>query len=376
MSDPASATSTPLTLGEIATLVAGELTGDPSLTVRGVATLADADPDEIALLAAPRYRDQVADCRAGALLVSADLEGGLADSRPRVVVADPHAALIPLLARFRPSTPPCPGVHPTAVLGRGVTVGSDVQVGPYAVVGGGSTIGDRVRIGAHAVVGAACRIGADTVLHPHVTLYDGVVLGARVILHAGSRIGSDGFGYAFTEFVHRKIPQVGGCVIEDNVEIGANSCVDRGSIGGTVIGRGSKLDNLVQVGHNVRIGPHCILTGQAGVAGSTTLAAGVQMGGQSGAIGHLVIGEGAKVGAKSTVFKDVPAGSTVMGTPASDHGPMRRAWALIPRLPELFRRLRALERGETGGARRPGSARATGEPGGASGGPDGGDDRG
>ena len=372
MSDPASApTPMPVTLGELATLVAGELTGDPSLTVRGVATLADAEPDEIALLAAPRYRDQVAGCRACALLVSADLEGGLADSRPRVVVADPHAALIPLLARFRPSTLPCPGVHPTAVLDRGVTVGADVQIGPYAVVGCGSTIGDRVRIGAHSVVGAACRIGAETVLYPHVTLYDGVVLGARVILHAGSRIGNDGFGYAFTGSFHRKIPQVGGCVIEDDVEIGANSCVDRGSIGSTLIGRGSKLDNLVQVGHNVRIGPHCILTGQAGVAGSTTLAAGVQMGGQSGAIGHLVIGEGAKVGAKSTVFQDVPAGTTVMGTPASDHGPMRRAWTLIPRLPELFRRLRALERGKTEGApQRPGSARATGEPGATSGGQD------
>jgi UDP-3-O-[3-hydroxymyristoyl] glucosamine N-acyltransferase len=261
-----------------------------------------------------------------------------------VVVPDAHAALVPLLSRFQPPTTARPGVHPTAVLGKGVTLGADAEIGPYAVVGDGSRLGDRVRIGSHAVVGAGCRIGADTVLHPHVTLYEGVVVGARVILHAGVRVGSDGFGYAFLQGGHRKVPQVGGCVIEDEVEIGANSCVDRGSIGDTVIGRGSKLDNQVHIAHNVRLGPHCALAAQVGLAGSTTLGAGVQMGGQSGAAGHLTLGDRAAVGGASAVFHDVPAGETVLGSPAADIKLMRRAWALIPRIPELFRRLRALER--------------------------------
>ena len=332
-----------LTLGEIGALVGGQLSGDPALTIRGVSALTDASPDQIALLAAPRYRAQVTASRAGALLVTAGLENGLDDPRPRVIVTDAHAALIVLLARFEPPSPARPGIHPTAVLAKGATLGADVALGPYAVVGEGSALGDRVRIGAHTVVGAGCRVGSDSVLHPHVTLYDGVSVGARVILHAGARIGSDGFGYAFTATGHTKVPQVGGCVIEDDVEIGANSCVDRGSIGDTVVGRGSKLDNQVHVAHNVRLGPHCILTAQVGIAGSTTVGAGVVIGGQGGVSGHLVIGDGARIGGGSAVLQDVPAGSTVLGYPASDHGPMRRAWALIPRLPELFRRLRVLE---------------------------------
>src|SRR6185503_17831795 len=177
-------------------------------------------------------------------------------------------------------------------------------------------IGDRVRVGAHSMVGAGCRIGADSLLHPQVTLYPGAVIGERVILHSGARIGSDGFGYASSAQGHAKIPQVGGCIVEDDVEIGANSCVDRGSIGDTVIGRGSKLDNLVHVAHNVRIGPHCVLTALVGIAGSTTVGTGVAFGGQSGAIGHLTIGDGARIAAKSAIFQDVAPGATVMGIPA------------------------------------------------------------
>jgi len=333
-----------LTLGEVVALVGGRLSGDPRFSVRGIASLADAGPEELALLAAPRYRDQVGASVAGALLVAADLDVGLVDPRPRVVVDDPHAALIPLLGRLHPPPTVRPGVHPTAVLGRGVVLGSEVEIGPYAVLGEGVVLGDRVCIGAHGSIGTGCRIGEDSLLHPHVTLYEGVRIGAHVILHGGVRVGSDGFGYAFTGDGHRKVPQVGGCVVEDDVEIGANSCIDRGSIGDTVIGRGSKLDNLVHVAHNVRIGPHCILTGQTGIAGSTVLGAGVIMGGQSGVGGHVVVGDDVRIGAKSAVFQDVAAGKTVVGTPASDAGAMRRAWTLVPRLPELFRRLRMLER--------------------------------
>ena len=338
------------TLGEIASLVGGRLEGDPTLPILGVAPLGSAGPDQIALLSAFRYRSEVPLSRAGALLVSEDLETALEDTRPRVVVADAHSALIPLLGRFHPSMPVRAGVHPTAILEPGVSLGADVEVGAYVVVGEGVQVGDRARIGAHSVLGKGCRVGADTLLHPQVTLYSGAVIGARVILHSGARIGSDGFGYASSSGGHAKIPQVGGCIVEDDVEIGANSCVDRGSIGDTVIGRGSKLDHLVHVAHNVRIGPHCVLTALVGIAGSTTVGAGVAFGGQSGAIGHLTIGHGARVAAKSAVFQDVAPGTTVMGIPASEQGPMKRAFALFPRLPELFGRLRALE-GRAGGGK-------------------------
>ncbi|MSR35535.1 MAG: UDP-3-O-(3-hydroxymyristoyl)glucosamine N-acyltransferase [Gemmatimonadetes bacterium] len=332
-----------LTLGDVADLVDGRLIGDPSCAVRGVAPLAHAGPDQIAPVVSARYRSEIPSSRAGCLLVAAALADGIDDPRPRVVVADPHAALIPLLTRLHPETAAPAFVHPTAVIGAGVVLGADVGIGPLAVVGDGCRIGDRSRIGAHVVIGAGCQIGADSVVHPHVTLYPAAILGARVILHSGVRIGADGFGYAFADGGHRKIPHVGGCVIEDDVEIGANSTIDRGSIGDTVIGRGSKLDNLVHVGHNVRIGPHCILTGMVGISGSTTIGAGVQFGGQSGAAGHLTIGDGARVGAKSAVLKDVPAGASVIGIPAAEHGAMKRAFALFPRLPELFQRLRTLE---------------------------------
>lgn len=346
MADPARG----LTLGEVAALVGGRVVGDSALPVHGVAPLASAGAEHIAPFASVRYRSDLAASGAGSLLVGAELEAGLDDGRPRVVVADAHAALVPLLARLHPASSARPGVHPTATVGPRARLGADVEVGPFVVLGDGCEIGDRVRIGAHGVVGERCRIGADAVLHPHVTLYPDARLGERVILHSGVRIGADGFGYAFAGGAHRKVPQVGGCVVEDDVEIGANSTIDRGSIGDTVIGRGSKLDNLVHVGHNVRIGPNCVLTGMVGIAGSTTIGAGVMFGGQSGAAGHLTIGDGARVGAKSAVLQDVPAGATVMGIPASAMGPMKRAFALFPRLPELFQRLRALERGRSDGS--------------------------
>jgi UDP-3-O-[3-hydroxymyristoyl] glucosamine N-acyltransferase len=325
--------------------VGGHLIGDAKLEIKGVSPLATAQGDQIALVMAVRYRADVPASQAGALLVAAGLEKGLDDTRPRVVVGDPHAALIPILEHLHPELPACAGVHLTAVLGCGVELGDGVEVGPYAVLGEGTKVGDRVRVGAHAVVGRGCRIGADSVLHPQVTLYPGVLVGERTIIHSGARIGADGFGYASSGEGHLKVPQVGGCIVEDDVEIGANACVDRGSIGDTVIGRGSKLDNLVHVAHNVCIGPHCVLTALVGIAGSTNVGAGVSFGGQSGVSGHLSIGDGARVGAKSAVFQDVPAGSTVVGIPASEHRPMMRAFTLFPRLPEMFRRLRALEGG-------------------------------
>jgi UDP-3-O-[3-hydroxymyristoyl] glucosamine N-acyltransferase len=327
----------------VATLVGGEVTGDATLRVKGVAPLDQAEDDELGLLADRRYLGALNPARGGPLLVSRSLAGA-AEGRSAVVVDDAHAALPLLLGHFHPPVRHAPGVHATAVVGRGVKLGADVRVGPYAVLEDDCELADRVHVGAHAVVGRGARIGAESVLHPHVVLYPGTRVGARVILHAGARLGSDGFGYAFTDGAYRKIPQVGACVVEDDVEIGANSCVDRGSIGATVIGRGSKLDNLVHIAHNVTLGPVCALAALVGIAGSTRVGRGTVFGGQSGAVGHLTIGDGVRATAQAGITSDVPPGETVSGFPARDVRAFMKGTALVLRLPEVLKRLRALER--------------------------------
>jgi UDP-3-O-[3-hydroxymyristoyl] glucosamine N-acyltransferase len=349
-----------MSLAEVAALVGGTVVGDPTLRVRAVAPLEQSGPDELGLLADRRYLGALAAGAGGPLLVSAALADH-AGARPAVVVEDAHAALALLLERFHKTEPFLPRVHATAVIGAGVKLGKDVQVGPYAVLEDDCAVGDRARVGAHAVIGRGARVGADAVLHPHVVLYAGTRVGERVILHAGVRLGSDGFGYAFLEGGYRKIPQVGGCVVEDDVEIGANSCVDRGSIGSTIIGRGSKLDNLVHVAHNVRLGPMCALAALVGIAGSTRVGRGAVFGGQSGAIGHLDIGDGARITAQAGVTNDVAAGETVAGFPARESRGFMKGAALVLRLPDVMKRLRAVER-------RIGAGRAE-EPGGAPDGP-------
>lgn len=331
-------------LADAAEACGARLEGDGAVVVRAVASLADAGPDELGMLASRRYLGQVRGSDAGALLVAEELAESLDDPRPRIVARDAHAALVPLLRLLHPRPRSRPGVHPTAVVGRGVRLGEAVTIGPYTVLDDGVEVGERTVIHAHVVVGAGCRIGADVTLHPHVTLYPGCELGSRVILHAGVRVGSDGFGYAFVDGEHRKVPQVGRCVIEDDVEIGANTCVDRGSIGATVVGRGTKIDNLVHLAHNVHVGPRCIFTALVGISGSTRIGAGVMWGGQSGAAGHLEIGDGVRVGAQAGVLRDVPAGGTVAGFPARDRGAFMRSTALSLRLPELVQRVRELER--------------------------------
>ena len=296
------------------------------------------------MLADRRYATDLPGCGGRALLVSealSGLEGGPVD---RLVVEDPHAALIDLLPLLHPEPPREPGVHPAAVIHASVVVPERAGVGPHAVICAGATLGEGVWIGANCVVGEGVAIGAETVLYPNVTLYAGSVLGDRVVVHAGARIGVDGFGYVSSGGEHRKLPQVGGCVVEDDVEIGANCTIDRGSIGRTVIGAGSKLDNLVHIGHNVTIGPGSMLVAQVGVAGSTRTGAGVAMGGQAGISGHLRIGTRAQIAAQAGVIGDVGPGQVVSGYPARDHRTYLRAMASLMRLPELVRRMGRLER--------------------------------
>jgi UDP-3-O-[3-hydroxymyristoyl] glucosamine N-acyltransferase len=311
--------------------------------VDGMAPLHLAGPRDLGLLSDSRYLDAVGDARAGGLLVKSELAEALDDARPRLVVPDPHAAMRRILERLHPERPWSGEVHPRAEVHASAELGAGVRIGPFAVVEEGVVLGDRVRIGAHTVVGAGARIGDDATLMSQVTVYPGTELGARVVLHAGVRVGVDGFGFVFEGGEHLRIPHVGRCVVEDDVEIGANTCVDRGSIGETRIEAGTKLDNLVHIGHNVRIGAKCLVTAQVGFAGSATVGTGVMLGGQAGVSGHLAVGDGARVAAQAGVIGAVAPGETVMGFPARPQREFLKATAALYRVPELVRKLRALE---------------------------------
>jgi UDP-3-O-[3-hydroxymyristoyl] glucosamine N-acyltransferase len=333
-----------LKASDIARAVDGMLEGGADPDITGAAPLDRAGPADLSLLASPRYAAEAADTKAGAVLVPAALANRLRSDTARILVPDPHRALAVLLPLLYPQDRTNPGIHDTASMADDVELGADVTVGAYAVIGAGSRIGARSVISAHVVVGRRCRIGDDAYLHPHVTLYDGTEIGERSILHSGVRLGVDGFGYSSSSAGHVKVTHVGRCIVGDDVEIGANTTVDRGSIGDTIIGDGCKIDNLVQVGHNVRLGEHCIVVSQAGISGSTRTGRFVTLGGQAGIKGHVTIGDGATVAAQAGVFGDVPPGATYSGYPARPHKESLRAQASVFRLPALSKRLLQLER--------------------------------
>jgi UDP-3-O-[3-hydroxymyristoyl] glucosamine N-acyltransferase len=336
-------------LAELAELVGGRVEGDPDREVEAIRTLEAAGPRDLSFLNHPRYRAQAAASAAGALLVGRDVPPELASGphtprRDLLVVDDPAFALARLLAHLTPQGGPEPGVHPTAVLAPDCSVDPTAHVGPYAVIGAGSRIGAAAAVHALVVVGRGCTVGEGAVLHPHAVLYDGTEVGPRSVIHAGTVLGSDGFGYATHGGAHHKVPQLGRVVVEEDVEIGAGSTIDRATLGETRIGAGTKIDNLVQVGHNVRVGKHCILCGQAGIAGSARLGDYVVLAGQAGVSGHIDLGDGAQVAAKSAALGPVPARTQVAGIPAVEMRRWKRQTVLLSRLEEMSRRLRALER--------------------------------
>ena len=320
------------------------MVGDGECRIRGVAPLDSAGPGDLSLVANARYLPYVQATSAAALLVATAMADQLDDGRPQLRVSDPHGALALLLPRLYPEEREPGGVHATAVIAEDVVLGEDVRIEANAVLERGTRVGDGARIGANTTIGPECEIGAGCDVGPNVTLYRRTRLGERCIVHAGARLGADGFGFAFRDGGHRKVPQVGAVVIGDDVEIGANSTVDRGSIGDTVIGSGTKIDNLVHIGHNVRIGEHVLVIAQVGISGSTTVGTGAVLGGQVGTAGHITIGAGARVGAQAGVTADVPPGETVSGYPARPHREALRAQAALFRLPELMKRIRELER--------------------------------
>ena len=331
-----------LTLGEIADRLGGELTGDREREVCGVAGIAEADSGEITFLANPKYAPRVAETRAAAVIVSRDFAGPAAADLLKV--DDPYLGFLEVLKLFSAGTQNrVPGVHPAALVDPSARVGREVSLGAFCVVEAEASIGDRVVLWPGAFVGRGTAIGEDSVIHANAVLRERVTVGRRVIVHAGAVIGSDGFGYAPRDGRHEKIPQVGTVEIGDDVEIGANVTIDRGTMGPTRIGRGVKIDNLVHVAHNVSVGEDSVLVAQVGISGSTQVGRGVTFGGQSGAVGHIRIGDGATVAAQAGVTKSVADGARVSGYPAMEHNRARRLNAHVRRLPDLVEQMKALE---------------------------------
>jgi len=329
------------TLGQLAQALGATLEGDPRRLVTGVAPLESAGPHEVSFLTNARYTEAAKASRAGAFVAGTDAAGLPA---PVLRVRAPQQALVDLLNLFHPPSPVVPGVHPTAVVAADARIDATAAVGAHAVVEAGARIGARVHVGALAYVGAGVEIGEDCALGPHVALLAGVRLGRRVVVHPGAVIGADGFGFAFDGAQHRKVPQTGGVLIEDDVEIGANTTIDRATFGDTIVRRGTKIDNLVQIGHNVEVGEHSILVAQVGVSGSSRLGRGVVLAGQVGIADHVTVGDGVLVGAQGGVPSSLEAGGKFLGTPARPMLEAKRIMAAETRLPELLRRVRALER--------------------------------
>lgn len=323
----------------------GQLRGSASQAVGGLQGLDVAGPADLAFLGNPKYRDQVPTCRAGVILLPEDYPGEPPAGQAWILVPKPSLALAricqALEARLFPK--PAGGIHPTAVIDPTVALDPTASIGPFVSVGAHTQIGPHTVLEAGVVIGRHCRIGADCHLFPRVVVYDRCYLQDRVRLHAGVVIGSDGFGYEPVNGVHQKVPQIGVVVVENDVEIGANSTIDRARFSETRIGAGTKIDNLVQVAHNVRLGQHCILAAQTGVAGSATLGNHVIVAGHVGIAGHLKVGDGAKIAGQSGIGYDIEPGAQVRGNPAIPVMESHRLDVLRRRLPDLFRRVAALE---------------------------------
>lgn len=331
---------------EIAAIVSPQSSrGSTNEVVRGLASLSDAAPGDLSFLGNAKYKADVAGSRASVLLLPADFPGEPAPNQLFLLVDHPSVALAKVCARIEQALwpRPAPGVHPSAVVAADASVAPTATIGPLCVVEPGAKIGDRAHLQAQVFVGRNAVIGPDCWLMPGVIVATECELGPRVRLQPGVVVGSDGFGYEFVKGRHEKVPQVGHVVIGADVEIGANSTLDRARFSRTVIGEGTKIDNLVQIAHNVVVGKHCMLCSQVGISGSTTLQDYVVLGGQVGVGGHITIGKGAKAGGQAGITSDVDPGAFLNGTPAVPYLLERRIAVLQQRLPDLFKRVDALE---------------------------------
>jgi len=332
------------TLGTIAERTGGRIIGDAAVVVEHVAGVDAVDETALTFATDEKYLRTALASKAAAVLVDATLvRAEETYPKPLVAVASVRIALADLLRSFEPPRPPA-GIHPSAVVDPAAMVDPTASIGPLVTIGAGARIGARSVVAAGVAIGAGAVIGADCTLHPRALVLDGCMLGDRVVLQAAAVIGSEGFGWAFVEGALRKIPQIGIVTLADDVEIGANTCIDRAQTGVTSIGEGTKIDNLVQIGHNCRIGKHCAFAAQSGLAGTTIIGDYVQVGGQSAFKGHITIGSRVTIAGASHLWRDVPDGAFVSGRPARNHRDELRGQALLRKLPNLFARVDALER--------------------------------
>jgi UDP-3-O-[3-hydroxymyristoyl] glucosamine N-acyltransferase len=330
-----------VTLAEIAERLGCRLEGDGTLVISRVATLDDAEPGDLTFLANPKYASRVATTRAAAIILADD-----AAPAPCAMLrsAHPYRSFAQALVLLGRSERPPAGVHPTAVIAPDARLGADVSVGAFAVIGAGARLGDRVVVHPHVVIGPGAAIGDDSVLHARVSIRERSMIGARVVIQDGAVIGSDGYGFVTDdEGVHHKIPQQSVVVIEDDVEIGANTTIDRPAVGETRIGQGTKIDNLVQIAHGVKVGRHSLLVAQVGIAGSSTVGDHVVLAGQVGVAGHVTIGDRVRATAQTGIPNSVEPGAFISGYPAIDNRDWLKSSAFFRHLPELRRQLKSLE---------------------------------
>ncbi len=332
-------------LDELAAVTGGRVIGDPSMPIKGIASIEDAGEGEITFVADARHMKLLKSCRASALILKdtgKDINNG-PEEFTLLLVKNPMLAAAKVLELFSPIELPPPGIHPRAEVHPDAELGTEVSIGALTVVERGADIGARTILMPGVYVGTGTRIGADSIIYPGVTIRDRCIIGARVIIHCNAVIGSDGFGFTRDGSKNYKIPQNGIVRIEDDVEIGACSTVDRATIGETVIGSGTKVDNLVQIAHNVRIGSDSIIVAQAGIAGSATLGERVVIGGQSGINSHITVGTEAMVGSRSGVVQDMDPGAAHIGFPSIPRRDWLRSQSIFAKLPELKKRLKELE---------------------------------
>ena len=328
------------TLREIADLIDGVLLGDGDIEITGVTNIEDAAATDIAFAVAP-HLDKAAQSLAAAVIIpSAITEFG----KPAIRVENPRVAFVSLLQLFTPQIAVEPGVHAAAVVGKDVSIGENVSIMAYAVIADNVKIGNNTIVYPHTYIGNNVTIGSGSLIYPNVTVNEGCHIGNQVIIHSGAVIGSDGFGFITVGGRHQKVPQVGNVLIEDDVEIGANVTIDRATTGSTIVKRGTKIDNLVHLAHNVVIGENCFLVAQTGIAGSVKVGNNVTFAGQSGSAGHLTIGDNCVFAARSAPISDVPSGSFYAGFPARPHREWLRSEASTNKMPDLIKKVRDLEK--------------------------------
>ena len=327
-------------LKELADLINGDVEGDPRLEIKGVSDIKKSAEGSISLYHDKRYRKYLGEIKASALVVSKDEK---VEKFDLIRVDNPPLAFTKVVAFFTPVDEKKNGIHPTAILAENVKIGKNLTVGPWTVIEKDVELMNDVVVGTHCYIGQESKIGTGSFLNSNVILYENINLGKNVLIHSGTVLGADGFGFVTENDINTKIPQIGGVEIKNDVEIGANCCIDRGTLGNTIIGEGSKLDDFVHVGHNAQIGKGCLIAGKVGIAGSSVIGDYSVFGGQAGVVDHVQVGERTKVGAQSGVTKSVPGNQTYTGMPARELHQKMKVDALVNKLPEIVKRLKKLE---------------------------------